>query len=173
MSSSARRIGTGVIAWTAGAASSVAVGMLALTVIGGVGGDVQPPAPQPVLQNGVADAVGSAATTGTPTPDAAASPTPSSTPSARPSAAPTSQPPSPPATLRRQFTTGAGVVTASCTGASAYLQSWSPAPGYRVDDVHRGPAPVVQLTFVSATDRRTVAVRCAGGVPQLTRPFDT
>jgi hypothetical protein len=60
-------------------------------------------------------------------------------------------------------------VTAQCIGYLAYLVSWSPAPGYRVDDVRRGPAVEALVTFVMFSTRQetTVAVRCVSGVPRL------
>jgi hypothetical protein len=173
VSSSLRRVSTGAAAWTLGAVASVAVSMLALTVIGGVGGNVQPPAPMPPLDGGLAGAATtdlaspSAGVTATPSPSASesappASPTPPA-PSTGPAAA--SPTPGPP----RQFTTYAGVVTAECVGQLAYLVSWSPAPGYRVDDVWRGPAAVARVTFVMSSTRReaAVGVGCVSGVPTL------
>jgi hypothetical protein len=164
-----RRVSTGIAAWTVGAVASVAVSMLALTVIGGAGGEVQPPAPRPALETGLTDAAGPVDVT----PD---SPTPSPTgpasaalPAPRGSAASASTDPSasPSAGPPRQFTTYGGVLTARCTGQLAYLVSWSPAPGYRVDDVHRGPATLAQVSFVSATQRLAFGVRCVSGVPRL------
>jgi hypothetical protein len=165
-----RRVSTGAAAWTLGAAASVAVSMLALTVIGGVGGDVQPPAP--VLDNGLAGAASgdsaSPSPSGTATPSAGqastrpASPTPPVLSTGPPSPSPTPGPP-------RQFTTSAGVLTGECIGQLAYLVSWSPAPGYGVDDVRRGPATIAQLTFQNPATRQEVAygVQCTAGVPRL------
>ena len=173
MSSALRRVSTGAAAWTVGAVAAVAVSMLALTVIGGVGGNVQPPAPMPALDGGLSAAAGtdsappSASGTATPSPSGLAgaqpgSPTPTASPSAPAVANPTPGPP-------RQFTTSGGVVTAQCIGQLAYLVSWSPAPGYRVDDVRRGPAVEAQVTFVMSSTRQEtgLAVGCAAGVPRL------
>lgn len=170
MSSSLWRVSTGVAAWTVGAVASVAVSMLALTVIGGVGGDVQPPAPMP-LDSGLAAAAtmdaASPSASGTATPSASASARPASpTPPAASAGPPVVSPtPGPP----RQFTTSAGTVTAQCTGELAYLVSWSPAQGYRVDDVRRGPALEAQVTFEMFSTRQEAAilVRCVAGVPRL------
>jgi hypothetical protein len=167
VSGTLRRVSTGVAAWTVGAVASVAVSMLALTVIGGAGGDVQPPAPRPALETGLTDAAGPVdATTPTPSPTGPASVAPSApidpaaSASTDPSASPSAGPP-------RQFTTSVGVLTARCTGQLAYLVSWSPAPGYRVYDVHRGPAALAEVSFVSATQRLEFGVRCVSGVPRL------
>jgi hypothetical protein len=166
---------TGAAAWTAGAAASVAVSMLALSVIGGLGGDVQPPAPMPPLDNDDIVAASSVPTSPSPT----ASPTPSPTvPSGTRSASP--PPPAPPTSpavptpgVPRQFNTSEGLVTAECIGQLTYLVSWSPAPGYRVDDVRRGPTSVAKVTFEMFGSHResVVAVECSTGVPRLTRGF--
>ena len=171
MSSALRRVSAGAVAWTVGAVASVAVSMLALTVIGGVGGDVQPPAPMPAVDTGLAGAAttdpASASAAATPTRSASESaPSASSTPPAPASGPAAASPtPGPP----RQFTTAQGVLTAQCTGQLAYLVSWSPAPGYRVDDVRRGPTTVARVTFVmsSTLGETTVGVGCVSGVPTL------
>jgi hypothetical protein len=167
-----RRLSTGAAAWTVGAVASVAVSMLALTVIGGVGGDVQPPAPIPALDNGLggvapSDSLSPRGGTGTPSATGQASAHPASP---HPSAAPTGPPPaSPTPGPPRQFQTSAGVLTGQCIGDLAYLVSWSPAPGYRVDDVRRGPAAIAQVTFENPTTRQEGAygVQCTAGVPRL------
>lgn len=176
MSSALRRVSTGAAAWTAGAVASVAVSMLALTVIGGVGGDVQPPAPMPALDTGLAGA----ATTdpATPSPTGTGTPSPSGVAGshlADPSpGAPSSGPAATTLGPPRQFSTSAGVVTARCSGQLAYLVSWSPAPGYRVDDVRRGPAAEAQVTFVMSSTRRetSLTVRCVAGVAGLVHSDD-
>lgn len=173
MSSALRRVSTGAAAWTAGAVASVAVSMLALTVIGGVGGNVQPPAPMPPLDGGLANAAtaypaspypGDTATPSSPASASAhpASPIPSTASAGPALASPTPGPP-------RQFATSAGVATAQCIGQLAYLLSWSPAPGYRVDDVQRGPALEARVTFVMFSTRQEaeLTVRCVAGMPRL------
>jgi hypothetical protein len=173
VSSVLRRVSAGAAAWTVGAAAAVAVSMLALTVIGGVGGDVQPPAPMPALDNGLAGAANS--DSASPSPSGTATPSATDAASARPpssaAATPSSSPaqPSPTPGPPRQFTTSAGVLTGQCIGQLAYLVSWSPAPGYRVDDVRRGPTTVARVTFVMSATHQDVAfgVQCTGGVPQL------
>jgi hypothetical protein len=171
VSAALRRISTGLVAWTAGAAASVAVSMLALNVIGGAGGDAQPPTPQPAMETGQVDATAAASPApstagGTPLP-APASAYPSGVATSGPSAGRSAA-----AGLQRQLSTLAGVVTAQCTGQLAYLVSWSPAPGYRVDTVTRGPASVVQVWFASPSRRQAMAVRCVAGVPRLVEPDD-
>jgi len=49
------------------------------------------------------------------------------------------------------------------------LRSWSPAQGFRVDDVHRGPGRTAGLEFVRYADHRRyevhVTVVCTDGHP--------
>jgi hypothetical protein len=68
--------------------------------------------------------------------------------------------------VQRDFTFDVGSVTARCDEDVAYLVSWSPAQGYRADDVHRGPAIVVRVEFESFTAEATVWVRCVAGIPR-------
>jgi hypothetical protein len=62
-----------------------------------------------------------------------------------------------------------GSVVAQCSSASpsatAYLVSWSPAQGYSVDDVHRGPAPEVEIAFSSKTTQVDVSIHCTSSGP--------
>lgn len=57
-----------------------------------------------------------------------------------------------------------GTVVVECDGAVATLVSWSPNPGYRADDVVRGPAASVSVWFESdvASDVKVVAT-CMDG----------
>lgn len=65
--------------------------------------------------------------------------------------------------------TDGGTVVASCTNGTARLDSWSPAPGFETDDVHRGPATVVSIEF-EGDDRPDylVTARCRNGKPAIT-----
>jgi hypothetical protein len=66
-----------------------------------------------------------------------------------------------------QITTPGGTATARCTSKTAYLESWSPAQGYEVDKVHRGPTTrTAYVAFRSGTKRVVLAVQCVDGVPQ-------
>ena len=77
-----------------------------------------------------------------------------------------------PMTLER--TPGRLVVV--CDDDTASLTSWSPNPGYRVDDVVRGPAAEVSVWFESDSfDDVEVVVTCDGGKPsanELVEPDD-
>lgn len=145
------RSAAGLLAWLVGAACAVAVGVLALSLIGsGVGDRSRPP-----LAAQISPA---------PSPDDD-SPSPAVSRSARPSHSAGS--PSPAASpVQRTFTFSVGSVTAECDGDQAYLLSWSPAQGYRADDVRRGPAPIVQVRFESLTREPAIVVRCVAGVPR-------
>lgn len=113
----------------------------------------------------VAGSTGPAASASTPTVGPPTSSGPSAT--ASPTGAPSPSAPSPPpASVSREIRTAGGAVLARCTGAQAYLTSWSPAEGWRVVDTEdRGPADEVSVEFQSATERIEVAVTCPGGQP--------
>src|SRR5512139_1022951 len=139
-----------VVAWTAGAATAVAVGLLALSAIG-VG-----------LTD---DAVRSLSTN----PPYEADPT---TPNAPATTATTATSPRPETTpprdggSERTVMSRGGNVVARCRASGAYLVGWSPAPGYRAVDVARGPAPTARLTFVAHDSEVKITVRCVGGAVQ-------
>jgi hypothetical protein len=59
-------------------------------------------------------------------------------------------------------------VVASCSAGQAYLRSWSPAAGYAVDEVHRGPASTAEIKFRATGGREDevkMDVTCRGGLP--------
>jgi hypothetical protein len=58
-----------------------------------------------------------------------------------------------------------GSVSAVCEVAGAYLQVWSPDPGFEADDWNRGPAAVASVIFQGATNSIGVWVSCVGGKP--------
>lgn len=149
-----RRMFASVLAWLVGAAASVGVGLVALSLIGD---GTSARSVQPLTPDAVAREVSAAPTPSQPSP-AGPSPTVprSAAPQTRPGGAHTD----------RAVTSPGGTVVARCDAAGAYLLSWSPAQGYRADDVHRGPAPEVWLQFESLTGAFHVTVRCVGGVPQ-------
>lgn len=62
-----------------------------------------------------------------------------------------------------------GAVVVRCDSGSATLVSWSPNPGYRADEVVRGPAAAVSVWFESdvANDVKVVAT-CANGKASVT-----
>ncbi len=142
------RLLTAVIAWCVGAMTAVAVGLFALSSI-----DFG------LTDRSAAQPLGGAAPS--PTPDASQVPGPSADPSPA-----TSQSGVTTGGVERTITSAAGTVVARCTSAGAYLVSWSPAQGFRSDDVRRGPAAIAHVTFQSLTREYYVSVRCVAGVPQ-------
>jgi hypothetical protein len=54
---------------------------------------------------------------------------------------------------------------ASCQSGLAYLQYWSPNPGYQADDVNRGPAAQARIGFEQLTSEYEVRVTCNGSQP--------
>jgi len=94
-----------------------------------------------------------------------AGPTPS-----RSAAAPSPQPTRSvvPAPATTALASQGGTVVAECQLASAYLVSWSPAQGYEVGKVVRGPAVTAQVTFESFANSVTMVVSCSSGVPTAT-----
>jgi hypothetical protein len=131
-----------VVAWLVGAATAVTVGVLALSI---VGADLFGPA-DPLAQ----------AAAPVPSPDSAAG-----TDLPRPG---TSSAPA--ADAERTFTLASGTVVARCVDGAAYLVLWSPAPGFRAEDVTRGPAAVTRVKFETRGQEIKVTVRCVDGVPQ-------
>ncbi|ACZ85797.1 hypothetical protein [Streptosporangium roseum] len=73
-----------------------------------------------------------------------------------------------PGAATREFSYGEGSVVTACDADRAVLLSWSPAQGYGVGRVERGPAPAVSVQFASGGDRTTVRVTCLAGAPAAT-----
>jgi hypothetical protein len=68
------------------------------------------------------------------------------------------------------LTSRAGDVVASCLAAGAYLDSWSPAQGYEVDTVYRGPGASARVAFEPASvspagSGLVMVVTCSAGIP--------
>ena len=163
MSSVARRTIVAVVAWAAGAALSVSIGLLALSKISDrldTG-----PARQAVPWRA---AVPSAGPTGTPSSPAARStsppvPPPVQTPT--PGGAASTSP-----TADQVVSSAGGNAVVRCGTDGAYLVSWSPRPGYSIGAVARGPGAVAQVAFESGRGTVWLAVRCVGAVAQPIRP---
>jgi hypothetical protein len=60
-----------------------------------------------------------------------------------------------------------GLVAATCRNGGAYLVSWSPKPGFRVEHLVRGPAPTASIKFEGLAGESSVTVRCANDVPVI------
>jgi hypothetical protein len=67
------------------------------------------------------------------------------------------------------LTSSGGSVVARCsspsTSATVYLVSWSPAQGYQVDDVRRGPAQVASIHLEGGQDEISVTYSCSATGP--------
>lgn len=155
-----------------GAVAAVAVGLLALSMIGD---DLTSRTAQPLSQDTVArwasaapDAAAPSASTGSSEPAPAPSP---SSPAgagalttATPAAAPAAQ--AGDAGVETVASSPGGTAIARCAGGQVYLVSWSPEQGYRTDDVARGPAAVVSVKFESDANKVVLSVRCVDGEPR-------
>ena len=177
MPASLRRILTSLAAWLVGAGVAVAVGVLALSLInsGFASGAVQPvpedgpiltaPSPSPSPPDSPADSPSPGPSPSTPPAARTAPVAPSPSPSASGSPAPSGT-----GGPLRQLASSGGTAIARCTDADAYLVSWSPAQGFEVDEVHRGPARVVAVSFVAPDQKVWLAVHCVAGIPE--RDYD-
>lgn len=67
--------------------------------------------------------------------------------------------------VEASFSTSGGTVIARCTGAEAYLVSWSPRPGYRVDRAEQGPDHEVEVRFEGDAGRSELKISCSDGTP--------
>lgn len=141
-----------VLGWLAAAVTATAVGVGAVNIIGtgitrGSGGEIY-------SQERIARELASA--------PAPASPAPTT-------AAPTQTVPQ---GSRRALSTPGGVVVAECFGGSVTLVSLTPAQGYQVDDLDRGPDTEAEVTFEGAGGEVEVKVRCEAGQPVVTWEAD-
>jgi hypothetical protein len=137
------RTATVIFAWLAGAVSATAVGIFALTSIDfGL-------SPQSSLDT-LPNLPTASASRAEETPEPQASST------------------TVPIGLERPITSPGGSAVARCTSSGAYLVSWSPAPGFKAEDVRRGPAAVARVKFETSGREYYVAIRCVNGVPEAT-----
>jgi hypothetical protein len=146
----ARPLFAGALAWLVGATASVVVGLLALSLIDAdLTGSGDPPiASDPFVDAGV----------GVPNPPSSTSPTSGPTTGPAPSAATGG--------TQRRLNSAGGYVLAQCQGANAYLVYWSPAPGFHVRDVDRGPRDDARVRFESGDREVEMRITCAGGQPR-------
>ncbi|GIG75830.1 hypothetical protein Pfl04_42340 [Planosporangium flavigriseum] len=151
------------LAWIVGALAAVGVGVLALSLIGDglTSRTVQPLTPEVVARE-AASAQRS---------PAAASAMPESGPATAPESAPATTPPAvkavAPVGTEKLVSSPGGSAVARCAGGQVYLVSWSPAQGFRVDHVARGPGSQASVKFESDDDVKVfLTVRCVGGEPQ-------
>ena len=159
------RVLISVAAWAAGAVVATAGSLLAISVLGQgiVTGPVRTLSVDEVASALAAvSATPSASSTPAAVIAAAGSPRPTATSSATSAA---SQSASADASSSRVLSSMGGSVIASCTQAGAYLSSWSPAQGFQVKTVVRGPTSAAKVTFVSGTNSIMLTVACQSGVP--------
>lgn len=135
--------------WILAAAAAIAIGILAVSAIGsGITGT----GTQPLTLGQVKQQLGTQAATPNPTTrsSAAQSPNPTGTTTAA---------------ARKVIGSMGGSVVARCINGQAELLSWSPAQGYQVDDLRRGPGPSAGIQFESDSLEINIQVSCAAGVP--------
>jgi len=157
--------GTRIALWVAAAVAVTVVPALAISA--SVGASGAPLSPAEVARELAAEGATPAASSSarpTVSPD---TPSPTQSTDADDSAAP------------QVFALAPGTVVVRCSAALAELESWTPNPGYRVDDVVRGPASTVSVKFESRTAGEVkVIVSCVGGptpgkaFARLTHPDD-
>ncbi len=139
----------GVAAWSVGAVASIGVGLLALSLVEeNFANQSNPPSlvADPVGQDGEPP------TSGQPVPTSRSSPTAHPAPNG--------------SGVDRLLNTAGGNVVARCQGAQAYLVYWTPAQGYRIHDLVRGPAEAAKLKFEGPGGEFELQIKCADGVPR-------
>ena len=182
------RVAAGAGAWLLGVGAATAGSLLAVSLLGqGIATSTNQQLTESAVQRALA--VEKTETPGTgPPATGSPSPTPSgarphqarlsqpvpenqATPSARPSRSQAASSPSAQPTAAPRSTllsSQGGTVVADCRPAGAYLLSWSPAPGYGIGTVIRGPAPIARVIFNSTANSVTMMVSCSAGVPATT-----
>ena len=150
-----RSVVASVVAWTVGASLALAVSLLALTMVS-TGLTTGPF--QPVIRD-----AGAPANEATPTP-----PPPMASDTATGDARTAAPAPSRASASERSLSSTGGTVVARCQTGGAYLVYWSPAPGYRVDNVIRGPAQPARVSFEGQGREVKVSVTCVNATPQAT-----
>lgn len=169
-----RRVILGVVGWVLVAAGAVAIGMLAVSLLGrGLTDGTSQPLSSDAVTRALQQAQASATPTASrrppnePTPDL--QPTEERTPKATPDV-PRSA--SRAAAANRRFDSPGGTVLARCRGDQAYLTSWSPHPGFEVDEVERGWDSTTSVQFESDDVKVKLVVRCRGGQPVVSQETD-
>ncbi|GAA3775997.1 hypothetical protein GCM10022225_74960 [Plantactinospora mayteni] len=160
-----RRTLLAVAGWLLAALVATGTGLAAVQVIGagltGPAGELRSP---DEVARALAAATPPPATSGA-VPPGGPTPTPGTA-----NAAPTSSavPPGSPAGTddsRRLVSTPGGTVLAECAGRQVWLTAWTPAQGYRVGEVERGPDDDAEVTFHGSGGRIEVEVECVAGKP--------
>jgi serine/threonine-protein kinase len=177
--------------------TAVAAALLGTAALNTLGAGILGPSTRTLSQSEVRDrlAGSTAPSVAAPSTSAPATPAPVSTPSE--TGAPTTDPPPvetaqpggrgpvatsgpgggpPPAAPQPKtevLATAGGTIVAECTGDQVTLRSWSPAQGYGVHDVDRGPASRTRIRFRGDSGEVRVEITCVGGAPKAaTRVHD-
>jgi hypothetical protein len=175
------RIYIAVAAWLLGAATATGGCLLAVSLLGdGFGAGSSGRQLTAAGVNRALAAVerqSSSAQTATPSRSAQARPVTRRSRAARPTPTPTLTPTPAQSTTPAgtPFSSQGGTVVATCEPAGAYLLTWFPAQGYRVDRYVQGPAAVASVRFESNSLAVTMNISCQGGTPvnsTTTRPRD-
>lgn len=146
-----QRVGA-ALGWLAAVGVAVVVGLIAISLLRP---DLEDSSPTPLRKEEVARSLDAGG--------AATSPS-GSRPISSPALTPISR------GQTRAFTSRGGTVVGRCQAGLAYLHSWSPATGWSVDDVSRGPADSATLQFEGERADIddlvvTVAVSCQSDAP--------
>jgi hypothetical protein len=160
------RILAAVGAWVVGATAATALSLLAVSFLGQdvasgqapllTADDVNRSLAAPTATPGAPETTG-------PTETPSASATSSSSSAAGSSTKPattTTQPP-----VSRVLSVTGGSAVARCQGQTVYLVSWSPAQGYLVAKVERGPAAFSNVQFMRSGAMSFLRATCAAGIP--------
>ena len=156
MRPNARTALTSSAAWLIGAATSVGVALVALSLIGD-GLSTHGTAP---LTPGGSETVATSEVPNS-SPTTRSDPSRGSDPTSSTSAAPTTTP-----VGGQVLRSSGGFVVASCVDGKAYLVSWVPEQGYEARDVRRGPAAAAAVEFERSQKHVHLTVTCVGEVAQ-------
>lgn len=168
------RVAAGIGAWVIGVVSATSLSLVAVSVFGRDAANSHGPV---LSQDDVARALASA--TADPSPGTGPSTSASTTKADPAGTAPpptpsqvaptTSAPPAPSTTsiapVSRVLSSPAGTVVVRCQGSQVYLRSWSPAQGFQVAGIQRGPGRVAAVDFVGPHGQIVQRFYCSGGVP--------
>ncbi|GIF70640.1 hypothetical protein Asi02nite_01580 [Asanoa siamensis] len=70
-----------------------------------------------------------------------------------------------PSGARETFSNRGGSVVAACRGDLVTLETWSPAQGYAVRDLEKGPDDDAEVEFEGSGGRFEIKVECRSGQP--------
>jgi hypothetical protein len=187
------RVLAGVGAWLLGVGAATAGSLLAVSLLGqGIAASTSQQLTSAAVNNALAaeaseEHAADPATTGSPGPSPSATRSDQAQPyrrqpetgaappgentarssRSRPAASPGAQATASATPSSTVLTSAGGTVVADCRPAGAYLVSWSPAPGYEIGLVARGPASIAHVAFSTAASSVTMMVSCSTGVPTV------